>query len=145
MAGYVVDASVAVKWLVAEKHSEAAAALLTAGHALIAPELMFVEVASALWSLCRRHIVTADEVHRALEDLALAPVAVTANLCQLVPAAARLALDLSHPVYDCIYLALGMQANLPVITADQRFFDAVRNHPYLSKTIVMLGVATGTG
>jgi predicted nucleic acid-binding protein len=145
MGGYVVDASVAVKWLVAEKHSEEAAGLLTAGRALIAPELMFVEVASALWSLRRRHIITADEVHRALEDLELAPVTVTANLRQLVPAAARLALELSHPIYDCIYLALSLQANFPVITADQRFFAAVSEYPYLSKSILMLGGAKSTG
>jgi predicted nucleic acid-binding protein len=144
MAGYVVDASVAVKWLVTENYSQEAAALLTQGHALIAPELMFVEVASALWSLRRRQILTAEEVHGALGDLELAPVAVTVNLRQLVPAAARLALDLSHPIYDCVYLALSLQADFPVITADERFFAAVRDHPYLSKSIVMLGGAART-
>ena len=41
MTGYVVDASVAVKWLVSEAFSEEAASLLDNRTALIAPELLF--------------------------------------------------------------------------------------------------------
>ncbi len=44
-------------------------------------------------------------------------------------------MDLDHPVYDCFYLALAIQEQYPVITADARFHDKVRGHPYLSDRI----------
>ena len=48
----------------------------------------------------------------------------------------RLAVDLGHPAYDCYYLALAMQGQYPVVTADARFHDRVREHPYLSDRVV---------
>lgn len=49
----VVDASVAVKWLVAEEGSDVANRLLTDGGDLYAPRLMASEVANALWRKAR--------------------------------------------------------------------------------------------
>ena len=40
MTGYVVDASVVVKWLVTEELSDEAASLLDRGSTLVAPELV---------------------------------------------------------------------------------------------------------
>ena len=48
MTGYVVDASVAVKWLVAEHLSEESATLLDSDVTLLAPDLLFAEATSAL-------------------------------------------------------------------------------------------------
>ena len=49
----VVDASVAVKWLVEEEDSEAADRLLEQRHELFAPRLMASEVGNALWRKVR--------------------------------------------------------------------------------------------
>jgi predicted nucleic acid-binding protein len=57
---------------------------------------------------------------------------------QLMIAAARLADDLDHPVYDCLYLALALQEQRPVITADRRFYSVVQRHPYLAGHVVTL-------
>ena len=51
MSGYVVDASVAVKWLVTEAFSNEAARLLNVGLRLVAPELLFADATNALWAL----------------------------------------------------------------------------------------------
>lgn len=48
MTGYVVDASVAVKWLVSEDYSEEAASLLDGRMTLVAPDLLFAEATNAL-------------------------------------------------------------------------------------------------
>jgi predicted nucleic acid-binding protein len=48
MTGYVIDAGVAVKWLVTEAFSEESARLLDDEATLIAPELVFAEATSAL-------------------------------------------------------------------------------------------------
>ena len=45
----VVDASVAVKWLIAEEGSDFANRLVELGDDLHAPRLMASEVANALW------------------------------------------------------------------------------------------------
>ena len=73
-----------------------------------------------------------------MEVLKAAPVAVPHPMRQLAASAARLAIDLGHPAYDCFTLALAVQEQYPVITADRRFTDIVRKHPYLSDRVVHL-------
>lgn len=138
MSGFVVDASVAVKWLVDEPLSAQAAKLLDDDLPLAAPELIYAEAANALWAIARRGNIDADDVREALDLLADAPLAVPSSMKQLMAAAARLAIDLDHPVYDCMYLALAIQEQRPVITADRRFSNALRDHPYLSRQVIAL-------
>ena len=131
----MVDASVAVKWLASEPFSNEAAALLKSGATLVAPELMFAEVVNALWTMRRRGDITAEDLGEAVDALKTAPVAIPFSMAQLAAAAAQLAIDIGHPAYDCFYLALAIQTGYPVVTADIRFHDKVRAHPYLSDRI----------
>ena len=50
-------------------------------------------------------------------------------------AAAGLAADIDHPVYDCFHLALAIQTGYPLVTADARFHAKVHAHPYPSDRI----------
>ena len=136
MTGFVVDASVMVKWLVNEDHSEKAAGLLEIGLTLVAPALVFAEAANALWAMRRRGDITTSDLADAVDALQAVPVSLPVPMPQLSAAAARLAVDLDHPVYDCFYLALSVQTQYPVVTADAQFHDKVRSHPYLSDRIV---------
>jgi predicted nucleic acid-binding protein len=136
MTGYVVDASVAVKWLIAETFSDQAVRLLDQKLTLVAPELLFAEAANALWVICRRGDITKADFAEAVDVLKAAPIAVPVSMRELASPAARLATDLGHPAYDCFYLALAMQEQYPVVTADQRFYDIVRKHPDLSDRVV---------
>ena len=141
MTGRVVDASVAVKWLVAEEWSDESSRLLETGATLIAPELLFAEVSNALWAMHRRGDITVDDLADATDALKSAPVAIPVPMRRLAAAATRLAADLGHPAYDCFYLALAVQEQYPVVTADTRFHDKVREHPYLSDRIVHIARA----
>ena len=141
MTGWVVDASIVVKWLVTEKWSEESSRLLDGGATLIAPALVFAEASNALWAMHRRGDISRDELAEATDVLKSAPVAVPVSMRRLAASAVRLAVDLGHPAYDCYYLALAMQEQHPVITADTRFFDRVREHPYLSDRIVHVAQA----
>ena len=141
MTGRVVDASVAVKWLVAEEWSDESSRLLETGATLIAPELLFAEVSNALWAMHRRGDITVDDLADATDALKSAPVAIPVPMRRLAAAATRLAVDLGHPAYDCFYLALAVQEQYPVVTADTRFHDKVREHPYLSDRIVHIARA----
>ena len=138
MTGYVVDASVAVKWLVEEALSGKAAGLLDGDETLVAPPLLFAEAANALWAMRRRGDIAAADLAEAVETLRAAPVSIQVSMSDLTSAATRLASDLDHPVYDCFYLALAVHTQYPVVTADTRFHDKVRRHPYLSDRILHL-------
>ena len=138
MTRYVVDASVAVKWLVREPLSQEASLLLTSGISLMAPDLLFAEAGNALWAMRQRGDLADAEFDEAVETLRGAPVLVPSTLLQLTPAASRLAADLGHPIYDCFYLALAIQEKAPLVTADARFCDQVASHPYLSDSITRL-------
>ena len=132
----MVDASVAVKWLVSENLSDESERLLETGVTLVAPELIFAEVANALWAMCRRGDISNAELSDAIDLLRAAPLATPIPMRRLAPAAARLAADLDHPVYDCFYLSLAIQEQHPVVTADTRFQAKVHAHPYLSDHII---------
>lgn len=119
----VVDASVALKWLVDEEGSDAATALLD-GPALLAPELINVEIANALWRMARVGRITPSDAADALALFLRLPLRRRVADRDLAGEALRLARLLDHPVYDCLYLAQAMDAGAPVVTADRRFVAA---------------------
>lgn len=121
--GCVIDASVALKWVLQEEGSEAAAAFLD-GRPLFAPGLLRIEVANALWSATRRGRLTPDEAADALDLILRGPLRSGGPEQDLAARALQLADLLAHPVNDCIYLALAMLREVPVITADRRFAEA---------------------
>ncbi len=118
----VIDASVAVKWVLRETDSDAADALLD-HHDLMAPVLWLAEAANALWRRARIGEITADEANLRLSELLNAPVASVAIEPHL-DRALRLATEIGHPVYDCVYLAVALHHQTHVVTADRRFAAA---------------------
>jgi predicted nucleic acid-binding protein len=50
----------------------------------------------------------------------------------------RLAGELGHPIYDCLYLALAIREGTYVVTADSRFANALSKHPTLSGSVRLL-------
>jgi predicted nucleic acid-binding protein len=132
----VVDASVALKWVLDEPGSESADALLE--EELIAPALWLLEAANALWRRSQRSEITPDEATERLTELLNAPVATTTFEGDLL-AAAELASRLDHPVYDCVYLAMAIRENTYVVTADSRFHAVVDRSPTLRGAVRLLG------
>lgn len=129
----VVDASVAVKWFILEADSDKATALLRSGQKLMAPEIIRVEVAAALSRLFRTGQMPAPTVQTLLEDwreaLAQRAVSLTAILADF-DMAVKLAMDLKHPLQDCLYLALAKRLNAPFLTADKKFFEKIDPQQY---------------
>jgi predicted nucleic acid-binding protein len=122
----VVDASVALKWVLDEADSEAAVALLD--ETLVAPALWLIEAANALWRRSLRGELTEEQALARLLELLEAPVSTVAIEDDLV-SAAHIANVLKHPVYDCLYLALALREGAEVVTADARFAAVVEQHP----------------
>ena len=132
----VVDASVALKWVLDEPGKEDADALLD--EELIAPALWLLEAANALWRRARRGEISGAEAKERLAELYNAPVTTSAIEDDL-PAAADLAHALGQPVYDCLYLAVAIRENTHVVTADSRFHAAVERSPALKGAVRLLG------
>lgn len=124
----VVDTSVAVKWVVPETASaieggtDAALALLP--QTLIAPDCIMAEFANAMFKKVVAEEIGTDQAVAALEILPDIVNLVAAP--PLVPAAFRLSLELKHPVHDCVFLALAIQNNCRLVTADAKFGSRCR-------------------
>lgn len=130
----IVDASVAIKWLVIEDNSDRANSLIDQG-GLVAPDLIFAEVANGMWKKCQRGEL-AGLPHN-LEMLA-ALIDEIEPAAALFKRAAGLAIELKHPAYDCFYLALAEARHDVVVTADTRFLRVCAASPY-ARLIVALG------
>jgi predicted nucleic acid-binding protein len=120
----VVDASVAIKWMVEEQDSELADRLLDGGHDFLAPELIVAEVISAAWKKRRLGGIGHAQYDDIVLRMADGPIAYRA-LRPLAANAAALARELDHPVYDCFYLALAEAEDAPLVTADRRLVAAL--------------------
>ena len=114
---YIVDASVALKWLVVEENAARAVNLLQSGSDLFAPRLIIDEVANALWKKCRRQYLRPSE---ALERIRLLPRYFKGLLdMSNTDVVLDLAIAIDHPVYNCFYLQAARDRGLPLVTADQ--------------------------
>ncbi len=117
MARWVVDASTAAKWLAPEPESAQAEALL--GETLIAPDLIFAEVANVLWKKVGRGEMDAATAAAAARWLRQVPLRVV-ECGALLQEALALSLRLGHPAYDCFYLALAVRGEGRLVTGDAR-------------------------
>ncbi|WP_233258251.1 type II toxin-antitoxin system VapC family toxin [[Phormidium] sp. ETS-05] len=125
MSKFVVDASVAIKWVVPEIHSAAALRLRKPDYELIVPDFFFPEIGNILWKRVRRGESTQES---AQEDLT-ALMELTLNMqpsLSLMPQALEIAVRIEQAVYDCVYLALAVSNDCQMVTADQRFYNALR-------------------
>jgi predicted nucleic acid-binding protein len=135
--GWIIDASVAIKWVVAEPGSDAAAALLGTGP-LRAPDLLLVECANVLWKKQRRGELTADLAGLAARLLLQADVELLPSR-PLIERALGLAVQLDHPVYDCLYLAAAVAGGQPLVTADALLVTRGRAAGFAATQLRLLG------
>jgi predicted nucleic acid-binding protein len=115
----VVDASVALKWVV-EEDSTAEALALRQKAKLIAPELLVAECANILWKKVQRRELSKEEALFAARLLQGAEIELLPTRF-LFEAATRMSIEIDHPAYDCLYLALAVEKGCRFVTADERF------------------------
>ena len=132
----IVDASVAVKWIVAEPLRDEALELVRQNDVVV-PDLLPVEVRNALVNRVRRRLATVEEARRAASAFRAIPLIVEPSADRL-DEAFDLALAFEHPIYDCIYLALAVIRQLTLVTADRRMFDLAQRRPDLQARVKLL-------
>ena len=121
----VVDASIAAAWLLPEKDSDAAEALIAAlsGRPPI-PSLFWHEARNILVMAERRGRIVAGEAAAAMGRLRRLPLEDAGAGSD----GAVLALAMAHGLtaYDAAYLALAQERGLPLATLDQKLAQAAR-------------------
>ncbi|MEA1941283.1 MAG: type II toxin-antitoxin system VapC family toxin [Pseudomonadota bacterium] len=120
----VFDASVAVKVFLPVAGSDAAEAAAKS-HAMVAPELVLVESANAFWKYVSKGLVPLEDCLTAIRNLSgfadLRPDRT------IFPEALALANRLQHPVYDCVYLALALRTQFPLVSVDRKLLSLARD------------------
>ncbi len=137
MTTLVIDASVALKWLVTEEQSDVARTLYASSDRLVAPRLIRSEVANALARKTMQAVLNRHEALNHFSTFAgLLPNLIDVD--DLITPALESACVLRHPIYDLIYLETARRLDAQLITADRRFIarladtDLVRHVTLLS-------------
>ena len=128
MKRLVADASVIIKAVLPEEGSDKVDALIAAcGEGLLevtAPEILYAECGNALWKHFERGLMRAEEVQQAMAQvLAIGVRAVPGR--ELIKDALGIAVAHGRTVYDSLYVALAQQTEAPLLTADERLFNAL--------------------
>jgi len=121
----VVGASIAVIWFASEPDRWGAGRLIEAEVPLFAPDLMAIEAANAWWRKTRRHEMAPGDLEQAVTNLLALGIAWTSSHV-LLQSATRLAIELGHPVYDCLYLALALSHSALLASADEHLRRAAQ-------------------
>jgi predicted nucleic acid-binding protein len=132
----VVDASVAVKWVVAEDFSDQAD--LLKGSALCAPAHWQAEAVNVLWAkVYRGDLLPAGAIDRA-RMLMQAPVELV-PLSPLMDEALKQSLAYGITIYDSLYLALAVARDIAFVTADRKLLQKLSGDPNLMALVRWVG------
>ena len=126
----VVDTSVAAKWFINEAGREQALKVLDDPERH-APDLIIAEIANVAWKKANRGEITDDQARFICASTGRYFGALHGSEV-LVGRAIAIALQLRHPVYDCLYLACAERVGSQVITADRRLLAAIAGTEFAS-------------
>jgi predicted nucleic acid-binding protein len=138
---YVLDSSVALKWVLSEADSAKAIRLRdeykNGIHALLAPDIFLPEIANGLASAERQGRIKAGESALLLHDIVrTAPL--LHPTAPLLLRAMAVAITTRRAVYDCIYLALAEAEGCELLTADDQFARGLRaSYPFMLSLVVL--------
>jgi predicted nucleic acid-binding protein len=129
VSSLVVDASVAVKWFVSEPYSAEASLMIRSGGPLHAPDFFLLEIDNFFCKQIRRGGLTAAKADGARAMLVHMGLQYH-SFSTIQDQAYRLAQQTRRSVYDCLYLALALNLDVPLVTGDRRFYTEVAAGPY---------------
>ena len=123
----VADASVVVKWVIPERYSDEASRLrddhLSGNVVVHAPDLVLLEVASALRKYAAKGLISRDQAEEALLLVSSAEIRLEHIDSELARRALELSLDLGVTVYDAAYIATALRLTAPLYTSDEELLS----------------------
>jgi len=137
---YVLDACVALRWVLIEQDSDKARRLRdnyqNQIHELIAPESFSVECAHSLTKKERQRII--PDARKLWDDIMLDSPGYT-SILPLMDRALEISIQTRQGVYDCLYVALAEREGCELLTADDRL---IRNfqptYPFITPLTSLL-------
>ena len=130
-AGYVVDASVLVKWFLYQQEADRDRALslrelhISGRSTIHIPQLALLEVLNAIRFAPKAKEEDGELAFEALQDLHLSTKPPDADLLRKANA---IAWAYQITIYDALYVALAEQVGYPFITADDAMAERLRGH-----------------
>ncbi len=133
----MIDASVAAKWVIDEKHSTQAVRVLDL-EARHAPDHWLAETVNVLWPKVAAGDLTEADATERMAVLVRAPV-IGAPLSGLMPRA--LAISVAHAVtiYDSLYVALAERLDIPLVSADVKLIRRLASNTAIAARTVWIG------
>jgi predicted nucleic acid-binding protein len=128
---YILDSSVALKWVLPEHDSAAATRLRddfhNSVHEFLAPDVFPVEIGHALTKAERRKTIVAPSGWTLWQAI-MADCPMLAQSIPLMPRAYAISSSMRIGIYDCLYVALAEREQCELITADARMINALKQH-----------------
>ena len=135
MTAFVLDASVAVKWLVPAPALSQSETLIAESIQLLqrysdgevnffVPDVFWAEVGNVMWKGVRQRRWSSVVAESAIEEIRNRNF-FTVSTLTLLPEAIKIALIHDRSVYDCLYVALAIQCRIEMVTADERLANAL--------------------
>jgi predicted nucleic acid-binding protein len=128
----VIDANVAAALLLDLAYSASARDAVREAERLIAPDIVVHEFTNALWKLVGSGRITEGFAHQALTGLDGLVSEFVAGRA-IAHDAIQIAIEFTHPVYDCFYLALARERDATLMTADRRLTARVANSDFAER------------
>jgi len=138
---YVLDSSVALKWVLAEADSAKAIRLRdeyrNGIRELLAPDIFPSEIANGLASAERQRRIRTGEAAIFLNDILSAAPGLH-HSSPLLIRAMEIAIAAKKAVYNCIYLALAEAEGCELVTADDQFARGLRaSYPFIVSLVAL--------
>jgi predicted nucleic acid-binding protein len=130
-AGYVLDASVIVKWFLQQQEADRDRALalrdlhISGQSKIYIPQFTFLEILNAIRFSPKADEEAGETALEALQDLNLESKPTDADLLRKANA---IAWAYKITIYDALYVALAEQVGYPLITADELMVKKLRGH-----------------
>jgi predicted nucleic acid-binding protein len=129
-----------VKWYVPEPFAAEALRVRNGAAPLHVPDFLDVEVGNILWKKLSRGDLTRAVADAILADVLGLGILIRHPSSPLVTPAFDLAAHTGRTVYDCLYLALAVQLGGVMVTADDKFVNALAGTPWASRIIKLQDV-----
>jgi len=129
MKNLVVDSGISVKWFIAETDSPKALEILkdhrSNKFSFLAPNLIYAEFGNIVWKKLIFQGLDSKDAAFAIQEFKKIEFILT-PITTLFDDAFEIAVKYKRTFYDSLYLALSVKEKCGFVTADEKFYNAVR-------------------
>ena len=127
---FVIDTSVAIKWFLKEPYESEALKLKNAFKnglcRLLTTDLIYPEFANTIWKRVIFYDLEPEDGVLMINAFRTIPLEVISSK-ELLAKAFTIATQYKRSVYDALFLALSVENTCNLVTADEKFYNALRN------------------